>query len=49
MALAKKQSERVNSWIEGKVDNFFIRVDPSYKTCEFKYSWIPPVEPPKVE
>jgi peptidyl-prolyl cis-trans isomerase SurA len=47
MALNKKQSESINLWIEGKVDNFFIKVDPSYKTCTFKYNWIVPEEPPK--
>ena len=43
MTQSKKQSEVVNEWISGKVGNFFIKVDENYRTCEFKYDWLPEV------
>jgi len=48
MTQSFKQSEVVNEWISGKVGNFFIKVDENYRTCEFKYDWLPAiVEKPK--
>ena len=44
MALVNKQNLYVNKWIANKVGDFFIKVDESYKTCEFKYDWIPEVK-----
>lgn len=44
MALVNKQNQFVNEWIGSKVGDFFIKVDESYKTCEFKYDWIPEVK-----
>ena len=41
MALSKKQTEVVNEWIEQRVNNFYIRVDPGFSTCKFKYHWLP--------
>lgn len=47
MAMANKQGEVTNEWIKKKVSNFFIRVDDSFKTCEFKYNWIAVIEDTK--
>ncbi len=44
MTQGRKQSEVVNDWIEGKVGNFYIKVDENFGTCEFKYNWLPKVK-----
>ncbi len=35
MATQKKQTEIVNKWIEDKLKNTYIRIDPKYRNCKY--------------
>jgi peptidyl-prolyl cis-trans isomerase SurA len=35
MAGTKKQTEIVNKWVEEKIQNTFIRIEPEYRNCNF--------------
>ncbi|UTW62695.1 peptidylprolyl isomerase [bacterium SCSIO 12741] len=41
LATQYKQNEVMNSWIEKRVNSFYIRVDDSYSTCQFRFNWLP--------
>jgi len=35
MAMEIKKDEVINKWIETKLKTTFVKIDPSYKNCEF--------------
>lgn len=39
MALADKQEKLKLKWVEGAKSDFYIRVEPDYKDCDFKVNW----------
>lgn len=39
-ALANKQNSATKKWIEGKVNNTYIKFEDDYKNCKFKNTWI---------
>lgn len=39
-ALSKKRQEVVESWVNEKIGNAFIRISPEYSNCDFIYRWI---------
>lgn len=38
-ALSKKQSEYLNKWINERIGNYFIRIDPEYQNCPEMKNW----------
>jgi len=40
-ALADKKSKAVNDWINSKIGDIYIRIDPDYLSCPFEYEWLP--------
>ncbi len=38
-AIADKQAQLLNDWVEDRKDDFYIRIAPDYKTCKFTISW----------
>jgi peptidyl-prolyl cis-trans isomerase SurA len=39
MALQKKQDEKMNEWVMGKLPYTYIRIAEDYRSCKFKYPW----------
>ena len=41
VVLEKKRNEKIEQWIKEKIQKTYIKIDPEWKNCEFKYSgWI---------
>ena len=41
VVLEKKRNEKIEQWIKDKIQKTYIKIDPEWKNCEFKYSgWI---------
>lgn len=40
-ALQDKKSKAVDAWINSKIGDIYIRIDPEYLGCEFEYNWLP--------
>jgi peptidyl-prolyl cis-trans isomerase SurA len=40
-ALAEKKSKAVSEWINSKIGDIYIRIDPDYIGCTFEYEWLP--------
>jgi len=38
-ALQVKQNEFLQKWVEGAKNDFYIRIEPEYKDCDFKIDW----------
>lgn len=38
-AIADKQAQLLNDWVEDRKDDFYIRIAPDYKSCKFTISW----------
>jgi peptidyl-prolyl cis-trans isomerase SurA len=34
-----KKQNSMNTWVDAKISNAFIRVDDSYKDCDFSHTW----------
>jgi peptidyl-prolyl cis-trans isomerase SurA len=41
MAIMEKQKRLINEWINKKLRNVYVRMDPEYKACRLKYNWRP--------
>ena len=39
-ALNKKKQSLIDSWVNLKMENAFIRIDQDYQSCNFNYKWI---------
>lgn len=42
VALAKKQNEYLHTWINERVGNYFLRIDPEFESCESVKGWVKP-------
>jgi peptidyl-prolyl cis-trans isomerase SurA len=41
VVLEKKRNEKIETWIKEKIQKTYIKIDPAWKNCDFKYSgWI---------
>ncbi|MCH2230177.1 MAG: peptidylprolyl isomerase [Crocinitomicaceae bacterium] len=40
-AESDKQQKSMNTWINSKIFNAYIRIDEDFKNCEFKNDWLP--------
>lgn len=41
VVLEKKRNEKIEEWIKEKIQKTYIKIDPAWKNCDFKYSgWI---------
>ena len=40
MAIMEKQKRLINEWINKKLKNVYVRMDPGYKSCKLKYNWL---------
>lgn len=41
VVLEKKRNEKIEQWIKDKIQKTYIKIDPEWKNCQFKYSgWI---------
>ena len=38
ITLAKKQQDKIQSWIEESLETTYVRIDSSYMNCTFKYA-----------
>jgi hypothetical protein len=36
----KKKQSLIDSWVNLKMENAFIRIDQDYQSCNFNYKWI---------
>lgn len=39
LTLQKKQEETIDAWAEEKIDDTYIKINGTYKKCEFKKNW----------
>ena len=39
-ALASKQSEATSTWIKGKINQTYIKIDDGYKDCKLQNNWV---------
>lgn len=39
VAQAEKQNNSLVEWVGQKAEDFYIRIDDQYKSCDFKYDW----------
>ena len=35
-----KKQKTIDSWVESKIGNAYVRIDPSYESCDFRNNWI---------
>jgi peptidyl-prolyl cis-trans isomerase SurA len=41
MAEAERQQKMVNEWLKKKIEKTYVRIDPGWRNCEFKYDgWV---------
>ncbi len=40
-ALSDKKAKAVDTWINGKIGDIYIRIDTEYRDCKFNYEWLP--------
>ncbi len=41
MAENARQQDMVDKWLQDKIDKTYVRIDPAWRTCEFKYdNWL---------
>jgi peptidyl-prolyl cis-trans isomerase SurA len=40
-ALQNKQNDMLLEWVNNKLNDIYIRVDDEYKTCDFRFEWVP--------
>jgi peptidyl-prolyl cis-trans isomerase SurA len=40
-ALADKKNTVVHDWINTKIGDVFVRIDPDYRNCDFMHNWLP--------
>jgi peptidyl-prolyl cis-trans isomerase SurA len=40
-ALADKKNTVVHDWINSKIGDVFVRLDPDYRGCDFMHDWLP--------
>jgi peptidyl-prolyl cis-trans isomerase SurA len=40
-ALADKKNTAVHEWINSKIGDVFVRIDPDYRTCDYMHDWLP--------
>ncbi len=41
LALQKKQQETLEKWYASKIKDTYLKLNGDYKTCNFKYNWLP--------
>jgi peptidyl-prolyl cis-trans isomerase SurA len=40
-AMAEKQGNVINEWIKNKIENSYIKIDPTYQNCTFEFEgWV---------
>ncbi|MCB9196651.1 MAG: peptidylprolyl isomerase [Flavobacteriales bacterium] len=39
-ALQNKQNEYLQSWVNKKLNDIYVRLDPDFMTCQFRFGWI---------
>ncbi len=37
MALERKKQEEINKWVEDKIDDTYVKIDPAYKNCTLNF------------
>jgi peptidyl-prolyl cis-trans isomerase SurA len=42
MAQADRQKSSTDAWINKKLKNVYVRLDPEFKNCNFKHRWVQP-------
>jgi len=40
VALAQKQNDRIESWIEAKLPTYYLKIDPEYADCSLLKKWV---------
>jgi peptidyl-prolyl cis-trans isomerase SurA len=41
MALEQKKQKAIETWTKTKISTAYIRIDDSFKNCQFENQWVP--------